>query len=310
MKRAFLVTLVLASLLLTAACAAPAATPSLSKGIAPAEAAPPLAGFAAPEAQGGAADTAPGQQQPAAPKTGNTTTSTAQAERLVIKNATLSIVVDDTTTTINSITKMAEDMGGFVVSLNSSQTLASSNKKVQSAKMVVRVPAEKLNDALAQIKKSSVEVISENISGQDVTSEYTDLKSQLTNLERAEKQMQTFLDQTKNTDETLKVYNQLVSIRQQIETVKGRMKYYEQSAALSAITLTITPNALNIPIQVAGWRPEGTVKESVEMLVKILQGLADFLIRFGIVCMPFLIVLGVPTFFFGRWAWRKWMVKK
>jgi vacuolar-type H+-ATPase subunit I/STV1 len=308
MKRAFLVTLVLASLLLTTACA-PAATPSVSKGIAPAEAAPPVAGFAAPGTGGGAADAAPGQQ-PAAPKTGNTTASTAQTERLVIKNATLSIVVDDATVTVNNITKMAEEMGGFVVSLNTSQTLASSNRKVQSAKMVVRVPAEKLNEALAQIKKTSVEVVSENIAGQDVTSEYTDLKSQLTNLERAEKQMQTFLDQTKNTDETLKVYNQLVSIRQQIETVKGRMKYYEQSAALSAITLTITPNALNIPIQVAGWRPEGTVKESVEMLVKILQNLADFLIRFGIVCMPFIIVLGVPSFFFGRWAWKKWMVKK
>ena len=303
MKRTFLVTLVLASLLLTPACAA-AATPARS--IAPA---PPVAGFAAPEAQGGAADAAPGQQ-PAAPKAGNTTASTApQAERLVIKNATLSIVVDDATATVNNITKMAEEMGGFVVSLNTSQTLASSNKKVQSAKMVVRVPAEKLNDALAQIKKTSVEVVSENISGQDVTSEYTDLKSQLTNLERAEKQMQTFLDQTKNTDETLKVYNQLVSTRQQIETVKGRMKYYEQSAALSAITLTITPNALNTPIQVAGWRPEGTVKESIETLIKILQNLADFLIRFGIVCMPFLIVLGVPTFFFGRWAWRKWVKK-
>jgi len=308
MKRFICLSLILASIVLNA-CAA-ATTPSVSKSIAPAEAAPAI-GFAAPEAQGGGAagDVAPGQQ-PAAPKTGNTTSSTTQAERLVIKNATLSIVVDDTTTTINSITKMAEDMGGFVVSLNTSQTLASSNKKVQSAKMVVRVPAEKLNEALAQIKKSSAEVLNENISGQDVTSEYTDLKSQLTNLERAEKQLQTFLDQTKNTDETLKVYNQLVSIRQQIETVKGRMKYYEQSAALSAITLTITPNALNTPIQVAGWRPEGTVKESIETLIKILQNLADFLIRFGIVCMPFLIVLGVPTFFFGRWAWRKWMVKK
>jgi len=304
MKRLIYLSLILASLLLNACSAA--ATPSVSKAIAPAE---PAIGFAAPEAQGGAADAAPGQQ-PAAPKVGNTTASTAQTERLVIKNATLSIVVDDTTVTINTITKMAEEMGGFVVSLNTSQTLASSNKKVQSAKMVVSVPAEKLNEALAQIKKSSAEVLNENISGQDVTSEYTDLKSQLTNLERAEKQLQTFLDQTKNTDETLKVYNQLVSIRQQIETVKGRMKYYEQSAALSAITLTITPNALNTPIQVAGWRPEGTVKESIETLIKILQNLADFLIRFGIVCMPFLIVLGVPTFFFGRWAWRKWMVKK
>ena len=279
---------------------------AIQESIAPA---PPVGGFAAPEAQGGAADAARATTL-CAQSRGNTTASTApQAERLVIKNATLSIVVDDATATVNNITKMAEEMGGFVVSLNTSQTLASSNKKVQSAKMVVRVPAEKLNDALAQIKKTSVEVVSENISGQDVTSEYTDLKSQLTNLERAEKQMQTFLDQTKNTDETLKVYNQLVSTRQQIETVKGRMKYYEQSAALSAITLTITPNALNTPIQVAGWRPEGTVKESIETLIKILQNLADFLIRFGIVCMPFLIVLGVPTFFFGRWAWRKWVKK-
>src|SRR3972149_2464907 len=133
--------------------------------------------------------------------------------------------------------------------------------------MTIRVPSAKLNDALKQIKEMSVEVTSESISGQDVTSEYVDLKSRLRNLEAAEKQLQSIMAEATKTEDVLAVYNQLVYTREQIEVIKGQMKYYEASAALSAITLDIIPNIVTKPIEIGGWHPEGTAKQAIEDLV-------------------------------------------
>jgi len=74
-------------------------------------------------------------------------------------------------------------------------------------------------------------VQSENRSGQDVTSQYVDLQSQLTNLQKAENgpaghhgpsTKQPGNDSTTKTQDVLNVYNQIVSIRGQIEQIQGR----------------------------------------------------------------------------------------
>ncbi len=226
--------------------------------------------------------------------------------RLVIKNANLSIVVDNPAAAVEAITKMAEGMGGFVVSLNTYQTTyGPDSTPAQQANMTVRVPAARLNDALSQIKALAVEVKSESMSGQDVTADYTDLQSRLTNLEAAEKQLQSIMAEATKTEDVLAVYNQLVYTREQIEVIKGQMKYYEDSAALSAITLDIIPNIATKPIDIGGWHPEGTARQAIESLVRGLQTLTDGLIYFSIACLPFLLVIGLPLFFIGRALWRR-----
>jgi len=227
-------------------------------------------------------------------------------ERLVIKNASLSIVVDNPEGAVEAVTQMAEGMGGFVVSVNTYKTsFGPEGATATQASMTVRVPSQRLGEALKQIKAMAVEINNENISGQDVTSDYTDLQSRLKNLEAAEAQLQSIMEEATKTEDVLAVYNQLVSTREQIEVIKGQMKYYEEAAALSAITLDIIPNIATQPIEIGGWHPEGTAKESIETLVRILQGLIDFLIQFTIVCGPFIIALGVPAFVIGRIVWRR-----
>jgi hypothetical protein len=230
----------------------------------------------------------------------------AAVDRLVIKNATLSIVVDNPAVTVDAITQIAEGMGGFVVTLNTYESYFGPDSVLaQQANMTVRVPSTQLNEAIRQIKGMAVEVKNESVSGQDVTSEYTDLQSRLTNLEAAEKQLQSIMAEATKTTDVLTVYNELVRVREQIEVIKGQMKYYEQSASFSAITLDIVPNVAAQPIEVGGWHPEGTVKEAIEDMVRFLQNLTDGLIYFSIARLPFLIVIGVPALLIGRWAWRR-----
>ena len=232
------------------------------------------------------------------------------SERLVIRNANLSLVVKDPSAAANQIAALAQSLGGFVVTSYVYQTsVDTAGNKIMQASINVRVPAEKLDEALNKIKAMAVTVNSENISGQDVTSEYTDLESHLRNLEAAEAQLQKIMDGATKTEDVLAVYNQLVYIRDQIEQVKGQMKYYRDSAALSSISADLIPDALSQPIEIGGWKPAGVAKEALEALIEALQGLADVLIWGSIYLLPLALICGLPVWG-GVALVRRWLKRR
>lgn len=224
----------------------------------------------------------------------NGTTNT----RLVIKNATLVIVVDDPNVAMDSIIKMAEEMGGFVVTSALRKVQTGEGIEVPEATVSVRVPAEKLDEALGTIHKlvkdPKQDILSENTTGDDVTDKYTDLKSRLTNLENAEKQLQKIMDSATKTDDVLSVYNRLIQIREQIEVIKGQMKYYEQSAALSLINTTIKAKESVKPITVAGWQPAGVALSAIQALINTLKFLANAAIWIVLFIVPVILLIYIP----------------
>jgi hypothetical protein len=228
------------------------------------------------------------------------TTTQTNIERMVIKNADIAIVTVDPAQSMMDIGKMADNMGGYVVESNLYQQTLSSGTQVPYASITVRVPAEKLDQALSQIKDGAIEVENENISGQDVTSQYTDLQSQLRNLESAEAQLQEIMEEANKTEDVLNIFNQLVIVREQIEVIKGQMQYYEQAAALSKISVSITADEAVQPIQVGGWQPSGVAKDAIEALIEALQFIATAAIWTALCVLPIGLLIGLPLFFVVR----------
>lgn len=232
---------------------------------------------------------------------GESAKSVANAvERMVIRNADLSVVVKDPEKSMEEIGKMAEEMGGYVISSTLYQSYSSSGAPFPEASVSVRVPAEKLDDALKTIKDSAVEVQNETVSGQDVTSQYVDLESQLKNLEAAEKQLTDIMSKAEKTEDVMNVFNQLTSIRGQIEVIKGQMKYYEESAALSAVTVRLVAEEIVQPIEVGGWQVKGWARDAVQSLVVFLQDFTKFLVNLVLSDLPKLLVIAIV---FGLPVW-------
>jgi hypothetical protein len=229
-------------------------------------------------------------------------------ERLVIQNADLSVVVIDPEAKMDEIGKMAEDMGGFVVSKNVFQTTTGNNIRVPEGNITVRVPAENLEQALEQIKSDAVEVQNENRSGQDVTRDYVDLKSRLKTHEQAAEQLSKILEEKTESAEVIDVFNQLVYHREQIEMLKGQINYYEEAAALSAISVHVSAEETLQPLEIAGWRPAGVARDALQTLINFFQGFANFLIWLIILIIPagllILVLLWVVWRIF-RFVWRK-----
>lgn len=232
----------------------------------------------------------------------------AGVERVVIQNANLAIVVPDVEGRMVDIQKMAEKMGGFVVSSNLYESYTSDYLPVPAGDITIRVPSEKLDEALGLIKEGAVEVQGGTRSGQDVTAEYVDLKSRLKTYQAAEQELTKLMENAQNTDEVVNIFNQLMYYREQIEIIQGQIKYYEEAAALSAISVRLIAEESIQPVTIGKWEPKGVALEAIQDLLNFWKNFVDFMIRFILYTLPVLVTIGIPFYliFLGlRWVFRK-----
>jgi Flp pilus assembly protein TadB len=92
--------------------------------------------------------------------------------------------------------------------------------------------------------------------------------------------------------------------------IKGQIKYYDESAALSAISVELIADEAVQPIEIGGWQPQGVLKNAVEALIRSLQFLANAIIWIVIYVLPvlaFLFVIFVlpPLLLIRFWMRRK-----
>ena len=263
-----------------------------------------LIGCAAPARQANMADQGvtqsaamPAEQPPAqeakATTGGSAAGVTDDAERMIIRTANLSVVVTDAAQAQQFVVNTVNTLGGYVA-----DSSAWREGEQLRARMVVRVPAEKLDALLAAIKGQAVRVQQENITGQDVTEEYSDLNAQLTNLEATEVELRELLTEvrqkTQKAEDVLAVYRELTNIRGQIEQVKGRMQYLGKMTALATANVELIPDVLAKPVVEPGWRPLETLKNAGRALVNTLKGLVDAVIWLVVAVLPVLILIAIP----------------
>ncbi len=239
----------------------------------------------------------------------------AQVERVVIRNGSLSISVVDVEDTLKKAVALADDLEGYVVSSQLYRRTLANGAELPQAEISLRVPAQQFVAALDSLSGYGLEVLSRNETGQDVTQQYTDLQSRLRNLESAETALQNILEKAEKTEDVLNVFNQLTQVRGEIEVIKGQIKYYEESAAISLIEVTIIAEQAVQPLRIGGWQPGGVAKEALQALIDTFEFLLNALIWLGIYIVPVaLVIFGllIPL----RWGlrllralWRRVMPK-
>jgi hypothetical protein len=168
---------------------------------------------------------------------GDSTTTTT--DRMVIKNAYLTLVVDNITAVMGQITTLAESNGGFVVNSNIGE-----NQNQLYASISFRVLAENFDATITALHHMAVDVKSESTTGQDVTQEYTDLNSRLRNLEASEAQLLELMTKAGSVEEILAVQQQLTNTREQIELIKGQMQYLQESSNLALFSVSLEQSKL------------------------------------------------------------------
>lgn len=213
--------------------------------------------------------------------------------RQVIRTADLAIVVDDTQAAMSQLQSLANAFGGYIASANLWQV----KDDLLEGSVTLRVDARNFDEALDRIKQIALEVQRENIGSQDVTQEYTDLKSRLRNLEATEQELLELLSEvrkrTRSADEVLQVYRYLTEIRDQIEQIKGRMQYLDHQVSLATINVELIPKEEK-PIVQPGWQPGQTLRDALSALASAGQWLISALIWLVVFVLPVGLILAIP----------------
>jgi hypothetical protein len=237
-----------------------------------------------------------------------------RSNRMIIKNADIRLMVKDTDIAIDRATQVIGDAGGYIVSSRVWYQDYYGNS-LKYAAITIGIPVDEFERTLVKLRDLAVRVVDEVASGDDVTEQYVDLQSELTNLEATRARIQEFLQDTKTVDEALRINQELANIESQIEQIKGRMNYLNDRAAYSTITinfepefpvLTPTPTPTAYPTATPiPWKPGDTFEEAKGTVTVAYQGIADFLIWVAIVIVPIFLPIGLML-----WAIWKLMNRK
>jgi hypothetical protein len=293
---------------------APAVAPA-EPAVAPAQpAAAPTPAPAFPEPQSGDLGSVAGSEGEAAVPT-MVPSSGSPSNRKIIKDAEMNLVVDQIVRAVDRVTTIAANAGGYILS-----TELSAQGEGKTATVKLGVPSEAFEDVLRQIRGTALQVKWERATGSDVTSEYVDLQSQLTNLKATQARLRQFLDQAKTVEEALQVNAELSKVEGEIETIQGRINYLGSRSAYSSITLyleqlmptpTVTPTPTITPTPSATptatpivWHPGETFGSARITLQYVLRGMGDFAIWAGVVCVP-LVIIGLIVLLPVMWIRRR-----
>lgn len=215
--------------------------------------------------------------------------------RLVIKESYLSLVVKNVFMAQKKILEITKKLGGFMV-----QSYLDNPQEAASATVTVRLPAKKLDKALDEFKKIAVKVVSENLSGTDVTEEYTNIEARLTTLYKTKAKFEEIMEKAAKVEEIVEVQRELINLQQQIDALIGQKKYLEKNVQLSKITIYLSTDELSLPYAPnESWRPEVVFKQAVRSLVLTLRKIATVTI-WTVVYLPLILPL-IAIYYF----WKK-----
>ncbi|HUP27988.1 MAG TPA: DUF4349 domain-containing protein [Chloroflexia bacterium] len=230
--------------------------------------------------QTGGADARDGQPTGGTGQNGQAAPQKQAWDRMIIRTATLQIKVKDVGSSLDKARELASTNGGFV---SASDSHVEGDYTV--ATLTIQVPARQFDDIMTGLRKIATQPIGENVSSSDVTEEYTDLGSQLRNLQATETRISALMSKAEKIEDILTLDRELRQIQGEIEQVQGRLNYLGKRSEMSSITLTLYPEVApveQLKTTDEGWNPGRIVQQAWDASLEMLSGIATVAITVAV----------------------------
>jgi hypothetical protein len=217
-------------------------------------------------------------------------------DRLVIQESNLSLLVKNVVEVRNDILQYTKAEGGYMVSSN-----VSNPQDAPTATIMIRVPSDKLDSALEHFHSLSVKVVSENLSGRDVTDQYVDIDARLATLKATKERFESILAQATEIKDITNLTREILSVQNQIDALIGQQESLEQNAQLAKLTIYLSTDELALPYAPSEtFRPNVIFKLAVRSLIGSLRSFATWAIWIGVYAVVWAPVV-VVFILFKRW---------
>ena len=226
----------------------------------------------------------------------------APVERKIIRNAQLTVEVERPSEAMRRVASLAEARGGFVVTSESrQQTAADGVTSYEVVTVEVRVPAAQFDAFVGEVRGAGSRVVTEKVTGQDVTEEYIDLEARIRTQRALEAQFLEIMKGANSVSDALEVQTELAKVRGEIERVEGRRRFLENQTSLSTVKVTLQPPAPLINSSGFGSGLREAFGDGVDAALTITLGL----VRVLIALIPVALFVGLPLYLLARFLVRR-----
>lgn len=224
----------------------------------------------------------------------------AQANRKIIYTGYLQIRSADARVMANQIQGIATRFGGYV----SQENVYESNQEgIFQGEVQIRVTSDKYNAAMEELRRLG-DVLNEQSETSDVTDQYVDIEARINNLKRTESEIQALLAESRqrgaSTEDILNIYQELTSIREQIEVYQGQLNVLADQTSLATINVSMVPPQAEVKIIEEGWSFTRILREAARDFTRTLQGMIEAGVYFLVAVLPWLLVWGLILYFLIR----------
>lgn len=215
-------------------------------------------------------------------------------ERKVIKKGEIKFQSHSIQETTKFITDNVKNLQGYI----SSDNVYNSEDRI-TQRIEIRIPASSFDDLLSRISASIKNIEYKNVQLEDVTEEYIDVESRIKTKKELEDRYTELLSKAKTVQEILSIEKELGTLRSDIESIEGRLKYLKDQVSLSTLTVEyyqLTSTTLNFSSKlgqafITGWK----------FLLSFIIGVVHL--------WPFIIIILIVIFITIRFSQKKKLTK-
>ena len=161
-------------------------------------------------------------------------------QRKLIKNGSMTLVVDNLEQSRNKVFALIEKHGGYCANEQYSSWEHSS-----SYNLTVRVPCDSFDGFVAELEASNGKMESKSMYINDVTSEYIDLETRLDTKRSYLARYKELLKSAKSVQEIVSIEDKIRSLEEEIDSTVGQLKYLSNQVDYSTLHLNLRHDDAN-----------------------------------------------------------------
>lgn len=214
----------------------------------------------------------------------------------IIYTANLTLEVEELSKAAPKLRDVIHLNGGYILQFNDTRYDGEIG-----ANYTIRVPAGDFMafiDAISQIENKH---FGQSLSGKDVTEQYVDLESRLKARQLVEGRLLEMMEKATKADDLIQFSNKLGAVQEEIEGIKGKIRYLDNHVAFSTIELRMVQTNQSMPSKLEekekgfGAQLSDALSGSVKVVVEALKLILIVLVG-ALPVAAIAVIIGIPVY--------------
>lgn len=156
------------------------------------------------------------------------------SKKKIIKDGNISVKTNDIIASKKGIDDLLKKLNAYYESED-----LQNNDQTISYDLKIRVPADNFEKLISSIENGKDEIKSKSIQARDVTEEYVDIETRLTNKREYLKRYKDLLSKASTVKDILAIEENIRTLQEEIESKEGRLKYLSDQVSFSTLDINL-----------------------------------------------------------------------